>query len=54
MRFTCTLVQRIYQDVEVEAANWQEAEQIAIEQFDGMYSPEMVDIEVYDTVEVTT
>jgi len=53
MKFTCTLVQRIYQNVEVEAENWQEAEQIAIEKFDGMFSPEMVDIEVYDTTEVT-
>jgi len=53
MKFTCTVVQRIYQDVEVEAANWQEAEQIAIEQFDGMVSPEMVDVEVCEILEWT-
>ena len=53
MRFKCTLVHKMYQEVEVEAANLQEAELLAVELFDDALASDDIEMEVYDTKEVT-
>lgn len=54
MKFKCTVVHKMYQTVEVEAANWQEAELLAVDLFDDALASDDIEMEVYDTVEVTT
>lgn len=53
MRFKCTLVHKMYQSVEVEANDWQEAELLAVDLFDDALASDDIEMEVYDTVEVT-
>lgn len=53
MRFKCTLVHKMYQTVEVEANDWQEAELLAVNLFDDALASDDIEMEVYDTVEVT-
>ena len=53
MKFKCTIVHKMYQTVEVEADNWQEAELLAVDLFDDALASDDIEMEVYDTVEVT-
>jgi hypothetical protein len=53
MKFKCTLVHKMYQTVEVEANDWQEAELLAVDLFDDALASDDIEMEVYDTVEVT-
>jgi len=52
-RFKCRVVFSAYQTIEVEAPDWIEAETKAAELFNFECSKDG-DVEVYDTVEMTT